>query len=263
MDPEASTAASLDALVAGKRAAPRLQVRIEARVKGLQGEYPCVIHDLSQDGALVAIPVAALGHESEEPLGPADQFALLEEHFRDSFDLQMTSCGVVVEAQVVRMVVTAEQTDDIALGCCFLEPLSEVQRQKLGLMDALDGELASWGDATLAEPLTHAADPARPVTALLSDGDWERAGPLHLGPVAAVGRRGLVLQMWGKTREQVVGQVREGVGVRILHGTKQLFAGGVSLVATRYIDTPRPGVEALFICRAKLPRAVRRLFRRA
>ena len=263
MDPLPASAASLDALVAGKRAAPRRLVDVSARVKGLQGEYPAQIHDLSADGALISIPVRALGHEDGESLGPADQFALLEQHFRDSFDLVVPARGVVMEARVVRMVVSSADTDEVALGCCFIEPLTEAQQEKLGLIEMPAAGLVPWGEGTLTHPLTHAADPSRPITVLLSDDDDARRGPLHLGPLAALGRRGFVARLWDATRERVAAEIGGGVVARVMRGTKVLWEAPVALRATRYIDTPRAGVEILLVAETSLPRAVRKHFRRA
>jgi hypothetical protein len=262
MGGDTDIAGSLDALVAGKRATPRVPVRMAAVIRTAREELAAVVHDVSRDGALLGLPLSALC-EGDGPVGPAEQFALLERHFRESFDLLLPGQGVVVEAQVVRLVLTADASDALALGCCFVEPLGEEQQRALGLRDDEAGERASWGEATLEHGLRRVADPARPVSALLLDGTSAQAGPLHLGPVAAIGRDVLLVKLWGVSAEAVAPALAAGGFARVLRGSGVLLETPVELLATRYTDAPRPGLDVLLRCPDGVPRAVRRCFRRA
>ncbi|MDA1194581.1 MAG: PilZ domain-containing protein [Planctomycetota bacterium] len=151
---------TLDALVSGKRASPRRPVHLDAVVKAARGEFRGVLLDLSKDGALLSIPITELNLGTEGPLGPAEQFGVLEGHFRDSFDIHVPSCGVVAESQVVRLLVSMEHSEDLAMGCRFVQTLSPAQQAKLGLLDATDA-LTPWNEAILQHDLRWAADPAR------------------------------------------------------------------------------------------------------
>lgn len=255
-------AAALDALVSGKRRVERRPVLLPARVRGVHAEFDGSVHDLSMDGALVRVPISTIS-DSDEPLGPAEQFALLERHFRDSFDLQFTGSDVVVEAQVVRLLVTADDDGELALGCSFVQPLSEGQQRTLGLLDE-DGGLPGWGEATLQHELRWSADPARPTAAFLLDETAGVAGPLFVGPVTALGRSTLLVRLRGSSREEVQLHLGDGpVELRVMRGSKALFVTPVELVTTRYSDTPPPGVDVLLACADPVPRAVRKHFRRA
>jgi len=253
--------ARLDMLVSGKRRVDRLPVRLPVSLRGVQGEFEGTVHDLSMDGALVHVPVAALSG-GEAPLGPAEQFALLERHFRDSFDLQFEGRDVVVEAQVVRLLVSPDAQVELALGCSFVHPLSEHQQTQLGLRDT-SGDLLGWGEATLHHDLRWAADPARPVAAFLLNDVAVGTGPRFVGPVRALGRCALLVRLAGVAREDVVRDLGGGTGVRVLRGARELCSAEVELVAVRYSDTPAPGTEILLATSVGLPRSLRRHFRRA
>ncbi len=259
-----AAAGTLDALVSGKRASPRHAVRLDAQVRAARGEFPARVLDLSLDGALLSIPLGALGGEPGQPLGPAEQFALLEGHFRDSFDLHVPSCGVVMEAQVIRLLVTGEDSGALGLGCRFVVPLSDAQQAKLGILQSQDSELLGWGEASLLHDIRLAARPECPVAALLVDQDEALTGPLFLGPVAALGKRAMIVRLWDVSSETALAALSApGVRVRVQRGAKTLHASPCAPVSTRYIDSPRPGVEVLLACGDAVPRAVRKLFRRA
>ena len=49
---------------------------------------------------------------------------------------------------VSSVAVTAEDDGDLALGCAFVQPLSESQQRTLGLLDETAGG-PGWGEATL------------------------------------------------------------------------------------------------------------------
>jgi len=263
MDGGPTLEGSLDALVSGKRASPRHAVRIAAVVKAARGEFEAQLMDLSLDGALVRIPIEELGGVPGEPLGPAEQFGLLEGYFRDSFDVHVPSCGVVVEAQVVRLVVTTDQDDEVELGCRFVHPLSEGQQVKLG-MHADDAELMGWGEATLLHDIRWVADAARPVSSLLVDESEDACGPLFVGPVTAIGKRAILVRLWGLEPEAAVEALAgPGMRARVMRGTTTLYESPCEPVSARYIDTPRPGVEVLLACGDAIPRPVRKRFKRA
>ncbi len=253
-------AASLDALVSGKRRAARMPARLPVTLRGVQGEFAGTVRDLSMDGALVHVSVEALSGDTE-PLGPAGQFALLERHFRDSFDLAFEGCDVVAEAQVVRLLVSPADEVELALGCRFVEPLGEGQQRQLGLLGNAGG-LLGWGEAALAYELRWAAHPAWPVTAFLLDGRAEAMGPRLVGGVRALGHRALLIRLAGASREDAVGGLGDGVAVRVLRGARELCCVEMALVAARYSDTPAPGTEIMLASAALLPRSLRRHFRR-
>ena len=263
MDRGSTVEGNLDALVSGKRAAPRHAVELPALVKAIRGEFEARIVDLSIDGALVAIPLEALGGTPGQPLGPAEQFGLLEGHFRDSFDVHVPDRGVVVEAQVVRLVVTAERDDEVELGCRFVQSLTEAQQAKLG-MHADDDGLMPWGEATLLHDIRWVADPARPVTTLLVDDSEGACGPLFVGPVTAIGKRAILVRLWGLEPEAAVEALAgPGVRTRVMRGMTRLYESPCEPVSVRYIDSPRPGVELLLAVGDALPRPLMKRFKRA
>ena len=254
---------SLDALVSGKRASPRHDVSLPAVVKAVRGQFHARLLDLSLDGARVAIPIEELGGTPGEPLGPAEQFGLLEGHFRDSFDIHVPDAGVVMEAQVVRLVVTADDEDEVELGCRFVQSLTEGQQVKLGLQGG-DDALLGWGEATLLHDIRWVADPARPVSLMLVDDSEGACGPLFVGPVTAIGKRALLVRLWGLEPDAAVAALAgPGVRARVLRGMKALQESPCEPVSVRYIDTPRPGVEVLLALGDALPRSVRKRFTRA
>ncbi len=261
------TAAGLEALIAGKRRVPRTQVQLPVRVKGVHGEFEGEVHDISMDGALVRLPISGLTGSPDTPLGPAEQFALLERHFRDSFDLRFLSCEVIVEAQVVRLLVgTPEEISDepqLALGCRFVSPLTVRQQEDLGLFGTGPG-LEAWGEATARHAMRHASDPARPVMAFLFDGHEGTVGPRFVGLVRAIGRTALTVRIHGVSREEVRDLMSGGqVPTRVLRGARELFDADLEFVTARYCDRPSPGVEVLLAAKSALPRSVRRNFRKA
>ncbi len=262
MSVQPEPAAALDALVSGKRRVERRPVLLPARVRGVHAEFDGTVHDLSMDGALVRVPIHDIS-DAGQPMGPAEQFALLERHFRDSFDLQFTDCDVAVEAQVVRLLVTADDDGELALGCSFVQPLSEGQQRSLGLLDE-HGDMPAWGEATLQHELRWSADPARPTAAFLLDETAGVAGPLFVGPVTALGRSTLLVRLRGSSREEVQLHLGDGpVELRVMRGAKALFTTPVRLVTTRYSDTPAPGVDVLLTSDEPVPRSVRKHFKRA
>lgn len=262
MDGGPTVEGSLDALVSGKRASPRHAVALPAVVKAVRGEFPGHMLDLSLDGARITIAVEALGGTPGEPLGPAEQFGLLEGHFRDSFDIHVPSCGVAMEAQVVRLVVTADDEDSVELGCRFVQSLTENQQRKLGLRGD-DDALLGWADATHVHDMRWVAKPAEPVTGLLVDESEAQSGPIFLGPVSALGRRAIIVRLWGLEPEAAVGALSgPGVRARLMKGTTVLVEADCEPVTARYIDSPRPGVEVLLALSTALPRAVRRHYRK-
>lgn len=263
MDGGQTVEGSLDALVSGKRASPRHAVNLSAVVKAVRGEFRARMIDLSMDGALVAIPLEELGGTPGEPLGPAEQFGLLESHFRDSFDIHVPAAGVVMEAQVVRLVVTADRDDEVGIGCRFVQSLTEAQQAKLG-MDTGDDDLMGWGEATLLHDIRWSADPARPVTSLLVDDSEGTSGPLFVGPVTAIGKRAILVRLWGLEPNAAIETLAgPGVRARIMRGRTVLLESACEPVSVRYIDTPRPGVELLLAVGDDLPRALKKRFKRA
>ena len=254
---------TLDALVSGKRASPRHAVSLAARVKAVHGAFEGRLLDLSIDGARVAIPVTELGGTAGEPLGPAEQFGLLERHFRDAFDIHVPSCGVAMEAQVVRLVVTAEDQDSVELGCRFVQSLTDHQQKQLGLPTHVE-PLPAWGESLLLHDVRWAADPARPVGGLIVDGSEGTSGPRFLGAVSAIGRRAVLVQIAGLHPEEAVSELAgPGLRVRLVRGTTALGELACEPVTARYLDTPRPSVELLLALSDALPRAVRKHFARA
>ena len=259
------TSSGLDALVSGKRRVPRVAVQLSARIKAAHGEFEASVHDLSPNGALVLVPVSELPDAPEGPLGPAQQFAVLEHHFRDSFDLSFVGRGIVVETQVVRMLVSADgpENEELALGCQFVSPLTARQQDQLGLLQS-GSELESWGEAIARHEVYLTSDPARPVAALLLEERAGVAGPPYVGAVRGVGPKALTVRLVGVTRSEAREHMgRAPVYVRILRGPRELHAVHAELIEVCYSDEPAPGVEMLFATRAALPRAVRRNFREA
>lgn len=260
------TSSALDALVSGKRRVPRIVSRLPVRVKGVHDDFEGVVHDISVDGALVRIPIEEIAGAPSGPLGPAEQFALLERHFRDSFDLCFLSCDVIVEAQVVRLLVSSEDDDlrspELALGCRFVSPLTSVQQSALSVFGECPG-LEAWGEAAAQHDLRWAADPARPVTAFLLDSGDKLVGPPFVGRVRSLGRSALTVRLRGATRTDARVQLGDGpIPLRVLRGARELLQVEATLVTARYSDQPSPGVEVLLATDAPIPRAVRRHFRR-
>lgn len=263
MDGGPTVEGSLDALVSGKRSSPRHAVEFQAVVKAVRGSFHARVLDLSLDGARLSIALDELGGEPGKPLGPAEQFGLLEGHFRDSFDVHVPSAGVVMEAQVVRLVVTAEDEDEVELGCRFVQSLTEKQQRELGLHAESD-ELLGWNEATQLHDIAWIADTTRPVTSLLVDDGEGTCGPLFVGPVTALGKRAILVRLWGLEPDAAVAALSgPGVRARLLRGTKKLYESPCEPVSARYIDTPRPGVELLLALGDALPRSVRKRFTRA
>lgn len=255
---------SLDALVSGKRESPRHRVAYEAIVKGARAEFPARMLDLSLDGALISIPLEALDGTPGEPLGPAEQFGLLEGHFREPFDIHVPSCGVVMEAQVVRLLVSADEGEDVSFGCRFAHTLTESQQRKLGLRREDEDALMPWGEATLLHDIRCGAREDRPVSAMLAAEGDAILGPRFLGQVTAIGRRAILIRLPGLDREEAVGALAApGIRARILHGSRELCESSCEPISLRYIDAPRPGVEVLLALADRLPRAVRTHFARA
>ncbi|MDJ0520517.1 MAG: PilZ domain-containing protein [Planctomycetota bacterium] len=259
------TSTALDALVSGKRRVPRIVSRLPVRVKGVHGEFEGMVHDISVDGALVRIPVAEIDGAPSGPIGPAAQFELLERHFRDSFDLCFIPSDVIVEAQVVRLLVSSDEDEvsapELALGCRFVSPLTPRQQSQLDVFGDCPG-LEPWGQAATRHDLCRAANPSKPVTAFLQDGAEDLAGPRFVGRVRAIGRAALTVRLPGATRSRARTQLGDGpFSVRIMRGSRELLAVDAQLVTARYSDQPTPGCEVLLATGKPLPRAVRRLFR--
>ncbi len=260
------TSTALDALVSGKRRVPRIVSRLRIRVKGVHGDFEGMVHDISVDGALVRIPVSEIEGAPKGALGPAEQFALLERHFRDSFDLCFLSCDVIVEAQVVRLLVSSEEDahgePELALGCRFVSPLTPAQQSAIRVFGEC-AELEAWGEAAARYDLRWAADLARPVTAFLLDSDDKLVGPPLMGRIRALGRSALTVRLRNASRTEARMQLGDGpIPVRILRGARELMVLEATFVTARYSDQPSPGVEVLLASNIPMPRSVRRLFRR-
>lgn len=256
----------LDALVSGKRRSPRRAVALPVRIKGAHGEFAAVTVDVSRDGALLRMQETELTGEGRGPLDAAEQFALTERHFRETFDIEFTEELVVVEAQLMRLCLGANDVGTLGLGCRFVYPLGTRRRTALGLtdMDEDDDAQGDWEVAARLHDLRMRPRGTRPITALLFDDVGAVSGPVHLGRVVEAGQQALVVRLdgveWVDVAQDIPG---EDLLVCLQRGTRGILDARAHCVAVRYADGPKPGAEILLELTAKLPWGVRRFFGRA
>jgi len=262
MSVPADAPAPLAQLLAGKRISSRLPISLPVRIKALHAEFDAWVEDLSPEGAHLRLEKSSLLEEGEAVPGAAEQLALVEKHFRASFDLHFHPALVVVEAELRRLTLGTDGSPCLGLGCHFIHPLSETQQRKLGLGVA-EGFSALWEEAFAQAQLTYVADPSRPVAGLLLDDYAIVRGPLLLGRLTRLGRRTLVLHVQGTAPTVVAAGLTGGhPRLRLLRGAHELATVAVHCLALRYVDAPRPGTEALLELPGRPPRALRRLFGR-
>jgi len=255
----------LDALVSGKRRTPRRAISLPVRLRGAHGEFVAVTFDVSKDGALLQMQDSELTGTGHGPLDAAEQFALTERHFRESFDIEFIDARVVVEAQLMRLSLGTNGTGTLGLGCRFVHPLGPKRLRAIGLLesDTDDEPQGDWEVAIALHDLRLRARAGRPVTALLFDEVGVVSGPLHMGRVEAIGGSALVVRLdgveWVDLAKDIPG---EDLHVCLQRGKKVLLEVRAHCLAVRYADGPNPGAEVLLELSSKLPWGVRRFFRR-
>ena len=157
-----SSAPPVDALAAflsGKRSSPRHTVSLDAVLLGPELEVPVRMVDLSIGGTLLAIREVDLPVTERDD--PMRHLALIEQHFREGFDLRILSSGVVIEADLVRLTLRPGDEGYIFLGCRFRVPLTQRQQQDLGI----SAEEILQEDIAWEEVLSAATCPSFPVPA--------------------------------------------------------------------------------------------------
>ena len=256
----------LDALVAGKRVAPRRPVALPVRIKGAHEEFVAEARDLSSGGALLLVTVEALTGDPEQGLDASGQFALVDRQFSQNFDIQFLSAPVVVEAQLVRLNLDTDVEGHVGLGCRFVHPLTGKQARALGLTSTSAEKQPGddWDVSTGVHDVNRVARAKLPTGALLVDDHEERTGPIFLGRVVAAGRAAVVARLDGVDVQDAGDRLRTaGLRLRLLVGSEDLQELPVECVATRYVDAPRPGTEVLLALPERLKRGVWKRFQNA
>jgi hypothetical protein len=252
----------LDALLSGKRLSRRRDVEMPVRIKAVRREFEALARDLSEGGVLLEVSHEELAGAPGAALGPAEQFDLIETHFRDSFDVQFTRQGVVVETTLVRMSVRPEAPNAVYFGCEFTHPLSEDLQSRLGVPIPHVG-VPAWNKVPHLKDLPPGM-PEQPMHLLVFDGANNVAGPRYMGPIVAIGGDALVLRVENTSCEDVThGLAGRELRIQVMRGARTLWASAATLLATRFVDGPRQGAEVALSTRERPTRKVRRLLRRS
>jgi hypothetical protein len=252
----------LDAMLSGKRRHLRRRLDLPLRIKGVHREFEGRARDLSEGGALIELTQAELAGEPGASLRPAEQLALIETHFRDSFDVQFPEQGVVIEAALVRMTVRPDAPELLLLGCQFAYPISENLQMRLGAPPPALG-LPAWEQVEELERLTHVGDPAQPASLLVFDGTEEQAGPNALGTLTGLFGRALVARIGGTTCDDLTGRLAgRDLCAQVRRGARVVWEGPAKLLALRFRDDHGGSVEIALACDRAPGRRVRRLLRK-
>lgn len=257
-----AAADQLDLLVSGKREHPRYAVELPVRIKGVNREFDAIARDLSVGGVLIELPEDELAGREDAHLGPLEQLELIETHFRDSFDVQFNSEGVVLEAALVRMSVRPEAPDHLFLGCQFAHKLTDALQKKLGVKAGDEG-MPGWQDVPELDSLPFEADPARPAYLMILDETDAVAGPRYMGPLTAMGGDLIVARIDGTTCDDVIACLAgRDLRVRVMSGARVIWEAEASICATRFMDGRRQGAEIAISPKASPGRKVRKLLRK-
>lgn len=262
MEQGAPPADPLRAFLSGKREHKRHAVSLPIELVGQQWEFSGRCIDVSDGGALLALPEISLDRALAD--GDDDYLSVLHRELSTGFDIRFVHNGVVVESELVRLSTAAGQSGLLYLGCRFQHALAPTQRLRLGV-DASGGPGgavdAPWLEAAPLERLPLEPRPGRMASALIFDGSPVLAGPRFAAEAIGLGDRALAVRIPGVDPSEVtmcLGTL--GFEFHLVSGGKAVWTGQASLVAARYLDTPEGGVELVMLADSRPPRAARALF---
>lgn len=264
MEQGAPPADPLRAFLSGKRKHKRHEVSLPIEIMGSRHAFSGRCIDVSDGGALLAVPEVSLDHAAQE--GDEDYLTVLQRELQDGFDISFVHNGVVAEGELVRLSMPTGKEGLLYLGCRFRGDLSPHQRTKLGVdpVGTAGGAVeAPWLEAAPVERLPLEAKPGRPTTVLIYDGSAAMAGPRFAAQALGLGDRALAVRIDGADPSDVTSCLgTEGFEVHVVAGGKTVWTTEATLVAARYLDAPDGGVDVVMLS-AKAPvRAARRLFRK-
>lgn len=253
-----ASSAVLDPLrvfLSGKRSSARLSVDLPVRLGGRLGPLDGGTVDVSAGGALLYLPLGALGPVE----GAGDLFARVEANLGGGFDLRFAQAGVVLESEVVRLVMPPDDPSHLYLGVRFPHAPTPAQLAALGL-----GGRAPEADASLPlEALPLVPRPGRRTRALLCGRAPGEAESWFQGEAVALGARALGLRLERAPTADLSRWLGAGPMETILfQAGLPVWRSPADLLAVRCMDRPSGTVEAGLLLAGAPPRRVRRAFRR-
>ena len=250
----------LRALLSGKRAHPRLLLRLPVLARCKRGEYEGSTVDISEGGVLMRMDRAALMKAIKGEVGNLIEW--MHEEFDGGFDLVFPSHGVVVETTMLRLGTRSGEEDGLFLGCSFANPLTPEQQRRLGMTNEVSIERAPTRLHDVLEGLSLLTRPGVYLQVLLfTDDGGTTAGPRYIGHVRGLGERMFAADLPARSDGDVHARLGDHpLTMRFVHGGQTIWSVRAQLVAAEFKDRDGGMVAVGLLSEKNPPRFLRKRY---
>ncbi len=250
----------LRALLSGKRAHPRLLLKLPVLARCKRGEYTGVTVDVSEGGVLMRVDREALMKAMDDDA--ANLIEWMHEEFDGGFDLVFPDHGVVTETRMLRLGTRSGEEDGLFLGCSFATSLTPEQQRRLGMSSEMAIQRAPTRVHDVLDGLSLLTRPNLYLQVLVfADDAGTTAGPRYIGRVRGLGERMIAADLPARSDGDVHARLGEHpLSLRFVHAGQAVWTTRAQLVAAEFKDREGGMVAVGLLSEKNPPRFFRKKF---